>query len=326
MELIKNIILLVVGFVQLVKGADFFVDGSSAVAKKLKIPSIIIGLTIVAMGTSLPELAVSLSAAIEGANEIAVSNVIGSNLFNLMVVLGICAIISPIAVEKSVMKREMPFMLVITAILAGFIIPWNGMSASVNIAGRISRADGIILLILFAIFMIITVKTALKSRKSAIEAENSENQKEISLPVSLVYIVVGICAIKYGGDFVVDGASFVATKLGMSQTLVGLTIVAVGTSLPELVTSIVAARKGETALAVGNVVGSNIFNILLILGVSAAISPINVTLEALIDVAVVLVTGILVFLFGRSKEKISRAEGIIMVLIYVIYMVYAIIR
>lgn len=329
MDIVKNVLLLLVGFVLLVKGADFFVEGSASVARKLKIPSIIVGLTIVAMGTSLPELAVSLSAALEGANEIAVSNVVGSNIFNLIVVLGVCAVISPIAVDKSVMKREMPFMIGITALLAvmigDYFIPWTKVSKTGEIVGSISRFDGIVLLILFVIFMAFTVKTALKSRKNATES-NEENKKEISLLLSIVYIAGGICAIKFGGDFVVDSASFIATKLGMSQTLVGLTIVAVGTSLPELVTSIVAAKKGETSLAIGNVVGSNIFNILLILGVSATICPISVTMEALIDIVVVLVVSIVVFIFGRSKEKISRAEGAIMVLIYVIYMVYAIIR
>lgn len=329
MDLIKNVIILVVGFVLLVKGADFFVEGSASVARKLKIPSIIVGLTIVAMGTSLPELAVSLSAALEGANEIAVSNVVGSNIFNLIVVLGVCAVISPIAVDKSVMKREMPFMIGITAILVvmigDYLIPWTKVSKTGEVVGSISRFDGIVLLTLFVIFMIFTVKTALKSRKNATES-NEENKKEISILLSIIYIVGGICAIKFGGDFVVNSASFIATKFGMSQTLVGLTIVAVGTSLPELVTSIVAAKKGETSLAIGNVVGSNIFNILLILGVSTTICPIKVTMEALVDLTVVLVVSIIVFIFGKSKEKINRAEGAIMVLIYVIYMVYAIIR
>lgn len=330
MEILKNVVLLLIGFVLLVKGADYFVEGSSSVARRLKIPSIVVGLTIVAMGTSLPELAVSLSAALSGANEIAVSNVVGSNLFNLIVVLGVCAVISPIAVDKSVMKKEMPFMLVITALLilffADFIMPWSKFLRTGDIVGTISRFDGIIFLILFAGFMLMTVKGALKHRKDNADTEEKNDKKEINIWLSILFIVGGAVAIKFGGDFVVDGATELAITFGMSETLVGLTIVALGTSLPELVTSIVAARKGETSLAIGNVVGSNIFNILLILGLSATICPINVIMDSLVDMIIVLTVSVVVFIFGKSKDKISRNEGIIMVLIYVIYMAYAIIR
>lgn len=328
MDIIKNIVILLVGFVLLVKGADFFVDGSSAVAKKLKIPSIIVGLTIVAMGTSLPELAVSLSAAMEGSNEIAISNVVGSNMFNMLMVLGICAIISPIAVDKSVMKKEMPFMLIITAVWAlmvsDFVMPWISDTFADKVSGKLSRFDGIVLLVLFVIFMVVTVLSALKQRKNAEDEE--ESGKQLNMLLAIVFIVGGAIAIKFGGDFVVDSASALAIKFGMSETLVGLTIVAVGTSLPELVTSIVAAGKGETSLAIGNVVGSNIFNILLILGVSASISPIGVLMNSCIDVIIVLVVSLIIFVFGKSKDKITRGEGLIMVAIYVAYMAYAIIR
>ncbi|MBQ1192674.1 MAG: calcium/sodium antiporter [Lachnospiraceae bacterium] len=329
MEILKNVVLLLVGFVLLIKGADYFVEGSSAVAKKFKIPSIVVGLTIVAMGTSLPELAVSLSAALNGSNEIAISNVVGSNIFNLIVVLGVCAVISPIAVDKSVMKRDMPFMLGITALLvlvyADFLLPWTGFEKSGELVGLLSRFDGVILLVLFVSYLVFTVRVALKHRKEALASEEEE-KNETKLWLSIIFIVGGIIAIKFGGDFVVDSASKLATTFGMSETLVGLTIVAVGTSLPELVTSIVAARKNETSLAIGNVVGSNIFNILFILGISSTICPINVIMESLVDTVIVLVVSLLVFVFGRTKDKINRTEGTVMVLIYVIYMVYAIIR
>ncbi len=330
MEILKNVILLLIGFVLLVKGADYFVDGSSSIAKKLRIPSVIVGLTIVAMGTSLPELAVSVTAGLNHANEIAISNVVGSNLFNLIVVLGVCVAISPIAVDKSVMKTDMPVMLGVTGILAimfaDFVKPWSG-AVEKGYSGTLSRLNGAILLVLFIAYITYTVKKALKHRKNVMNAETEEsNEKQQKVWVSLIYIIGGIIAIKYGGDFVVDSASALAIKFGMSPTLVGLTIVAVGTSLPELVTSIVAAKKGETGLAIGNVVGSNIFNILFILGVSSVISPIAVITDSFIDIVIVLVVSIVVFGFGKSRDKISRKEGIIMISIYIIYMIYAIMR
>jgi len=325
-----DLILLIVGFVLLVKGADFFVDGSSAVAKMLKIPSIIVGLTIVAMGTSFPELAASLTALMKGSNEIAVSNVVGSNFFNLMVVLGVCAIISPITVDRGVVKREFPFSIIISVLTVIFmadnfisLIPEVKSDKVERCVGVISRFNGAILLVLFVAFMIYTVLSALNQRKNM---EDEEDGKKINVWLALVFIVGGIAAIKFGGDFVVDSASAIATELGMSTTLVGLTIVAVGTSLPELVTSIVAANKGETGLAIGNVVGSNIFNILLILGLSGTIHPILVGFEALVDFIVLVAISILVYLFTRTKDKIERGEGIVMVVIYVAYMVYAIVR
>ena len=325
--MLKNLALLVLGFVMLIKGADFFVDGSSSVAKRLRIPSLIVGLTIVAMGTSLPELAVSLSAALEGSNEIAVSNVVGSNLFNLLVVLGACALLSPVPVEKKILKREYPFSIIITIALAVMIadrVLFNKSGFADTESGILGRVDGSILLVLFVLFMVYTVVSALRERKNTAEQESQD--KQLSVLLSIVFIVGGVAAIKFGGDFVVNSAVFIAGKLGMSETLVGLTIVAVGTSLPELVTSVVAARKGETGLAIGNVIGSNIFNILLILGVSSAICPITVAMEAFIDMLIVAGISILVYIFTWTKLKIERREGIIMLLIYAAYMAYAILR
>ncbi|MBE5939285.1 MAG: calcium/sodium antiporter [Lachnospiraceae bacterium] len=335
MDLLIDIVLLVIGFVLLVKGADFFVDGSSTVAKVFKIPSIIVGLTIVAMGTSLPELSVSLVAALNGANEIAVSNVVGSNVFNLIVVLGACAIISPIAVDKSVVKREFPFSIIITIVLA-LMIADNYLplipdykpeiaEGAEKMVGIIDRLDGAILLIIFIGFMVYTVMTALNQRKAAKEQPEEDGPKK-NIFLAILFIVGGIAAIKFGGDFVVDSAKSLAIRFGMSETLVGLTIVAVGTSLPELVTSVVAARKGETSLAIGNVVGSNIFNVLLILGVSSLISPVGVVFSSLIDMIILIFLSVLVLVFVKTKERIDRKEGIIMVALYIAYMVYAIIR
>ena len=331
MDIVKNVCILIIGFVLLVKGADYFVEGSSSIAKKFGIPSIIVGLTIVAMGTSFPELAVSVTAALSGSNEIAISNVVGSNIFNLIVVLGVCAVISPIKVDKEVMKRDMPFLIVVTLLLAAFVSDFffffSNISKSEDSVGLLSRFDSVIFLVIYALYMIITVKTALNHmKKNKSQASEEEETKDVKTWLSLVFIVGGIVAIKFGGDFVVNSASFIATKFGMSETLVGLTIVAVGTSLPELVTSIVAAKKGETSLAIGNVVGSNIFNILLILGVSGTIHPIGIIMENCIDLFIVLICTVLVFIFAKIKDSISRVEGAILVAIYIGYMAYAIMR
>lgn len=329
MEMLKDLLILLVGFVLLIKGADYFVEGSSSIAKILKVPSIVVGLTIVAMGTSLPELSVSVSAALSGSNEIAISNVTGSNIFNLIVVLGACALIKSVPVDKSIMKRDFPFSIIISVLLAfmfvDFIKPWGAYDGKG--AGVLSRINGIILLVLFISYLAVTVKGALGERKNY-DADN-DGEKPRSIPVSIIFIICGIAAIKFGGDFVVDSARNIALAMGMTETLVGLTIVAVGTSLPELVTSIVAAKKGETGLAVGNVIGSNIFNILFILGVSSTISPISVINENIVDIVdivVLIVAGIVIYLFAGSRDKIEKKEGIVMILMYAVYMVYAVIR
>ena len=249
MEMLKSIVLLLVGFILLIKGADFFVEGSSSVAKSLRIPSMIVGLTIVAMGTSLPELAVSVTASLAGNNALAVSNVIGSNIFNLMLVCGACALFAPLIVQKNTLKKEIPLSVVCVVLL--LVLGLFGM--------EIGRTDGVILLILFIGFLVWMVKSALKAHAESANLEESDNEYKIYPAwVCVIYIVGGAVAIKFGGDFVVDGASAVAMKAGLSQNLVGLTIVAMGTSLPEFVTSVVAARKNEVDMAFGNVIGSNI--------------------------------------------------------------------
>lgn len=323
MEILKAIIVLIIGFVLLVKGADFFVEGASSAAKMLKVPSLIIGMTIVAMGTSLPETAVSISAAVTGNNGLAVSNAVGSNIFNLMVVLGTCALMAELKVSKDVLKRDYPFS-VFCAILL-LITGWIGM--------KLERIDGIIFLAIFIVFLLVLIKNALDARKhgeiSEKEAEMNEEMSEMKdLPVwkCIVYIVGGIIAIKYGGEWVVDGASTIAKSFGISQTLIGLTICAAGTSLPELVTSIVAARKNELDMAIGNVVGSNVFNILMVLGMAATVSPIVFLMENIIDIVVLLVFSLITWLFCVTRKKIGRVEGLMMLIMYAVYLVYICMR
>ncbi len=326
--MVLSFIFLLAGFVLLIKGADFFVDGSSGIAKFLKIPSIVIGLTIVAFGTSAPEAAVSIIAGINGSNDIAMGNVIGSNMFNLLGVLGISAIISPVAVDSQIIKKEFPFMLISSVVLALMALDTVLGSGEVNI---ISRSEAFTLLILMGIFVYSVVTSALRSRKengsAAADEESAEQGKpKRSLLKCVLFTVGGLAGIIIGGQFVVDSATRIATGFGMSETLVGLTIVAVGTSLPELVTSIVAAKKGESDIAVGNVIGSNVFNVLFVLAASAAITPMNINQQGLCDLLILLAISALAYVFCITKKKINRAEGIILVLMYAAYMAFAIVR
>ena len=320
------LVFLVIGFVLLIKGADFFVEGSSSVAKRLHVPSIIIGLTIVAMGTSLPETAVSVSASITGNNELAVSNVVGSNIFNLMVVIGVCALIATVNVAKETVKRDVPFSLICAGLLMLLGIAGIGDKSGM-ILGHL---DGVILIALFTCYIVYMVKIALKASKEGkkvdIEGDSDGEIKLTSVPMSILFIVGGAIAIAVGGDVTVDAASRIAGDLGMSQTLIGLTIVSIGTSLPELVTSIVAARKNEVDMALGNAIGSNIFNILMVLGIASAISPISIITENIIDLCVLIVFTIFAWIFAGTKKKIGKIEGLCMVLLYAAYTVYIIIR
>jgi len=313
------LIKLVIGFVLLVKGADMFVDGASSVAKKFRIPAFVIGLTIVAFGTSAPELAVSITAAMKGSNDIAIGNVVGSNIFNTLVVLGASAAITPIAVEKGMIKKDYPlsiFAAVLLGVLAMDTILFKAPEMS------LSRVDGVILLVAFAAFMYMTVK-------AGIDGRNNQEEEEIEvmpLPKSLIYIVLGLAGIVFGGDMSVEGAKEIARFFGLSEALIGLTIVAFGTSLPELVTSVIAARKGESDIAVGNVIGSNIFNIFLILGTSATILPMTVSNTYLYDIGMLIAVMLLTYLPIAKTKKVSRGMGITMVLVYVAYTVYLIMR
>lgn len=320
---------LVIGFVLLIKGADYFVDGSSSVAKLLRVPTIVIGLTVVAFGTSMPEASVSITAALAGKNDLAVSNVIGSNIFNLLVVLGASACVRPLQAKWSVLKKEFPFSILITVVLLIAIVGVNvGSVVDSGAVFVLGRVGGLVLFALFVIFLVSTVRDAMKSRNDAAVNEELANEEyEIfSKSKSAVYIAVGMCGIIFGGDLVVDSASKIAEQFGMSQTFIGLTVVALGTSLPELVTSMVAARKGENDLALGNVVGSNIFNILLILGTSAAIKPITVNVLAVYDTVILIVASLIVYVSAVSRKGISRKEGILFLAVYLGYFAYILLR
>lgn len=303
-------VFLVVGFILLIKGADFFVEGSSSVAKMLRVPSLIIGMTIVAMGTSFPECSVSINASIAGSNALAISNAVGSNIFNLMVVCGVCTLFCPLAVDKGTLKKEFPFSIIVALVLLGL-----GSAGMV-----LGRVDGIVMSVIFAGFLYWMVISAKKAR-----AESQDNEEEYEImPIwkCIFYIIGGIIAIIAGGDVVVDSATKIAEQFGMSENLIGLTVVAFGTSLPELVTSVVAAKKNEVDMALGNVIGSNIFNILLVLGVAAAISPVAFIMENIIDILVLVVMSLIVWVFAWSKQKLVRGEGIVMLLMYAAYVVY----
>ena len=319
-------ILLIIGFVLLIKGADFFVDGSSSVAKILKVPTIIIGLTVVAFGTSMPELSVSVTAALRGSNDLAVSNVLGSNIFNLLVVLGCCALVKPVAAKWSLLKKEFPFSILITIILLLVDSDFSIMKVLDGNQGFVlGRWAGLLFLILFVLYIYATVKSALRSRAEAKDMEEEE-YKTMSPLKSGIYIVLGLIGIVWGGNLVVDSASNIALTFGWSQTFIGLTIVALGTSLPELVTSVVAARKGENDLAVGNVVGSNIFNILLILGVSSFITPITLDVTAVYDTIILIIASIIVYVSAISKREIQRKEGILFLVCYFAFFLYVFMR
>ena len=302
-------ILLIIGFVLLIKGADFFVDGASSIAGKLKVPSLIIGLTVVSMGTSMPEAAVSVSASLSGDNAISLGNVIGSNIFNLLMVVGISAIIAPVVSDRDILKRDMPVNIIITAVLFAVLLD-----------GNLSRIDAVILLLLFAAYMFILIRSALKNR------DESEAPKVYSWAKSLIFVVVGLAAIIGGGQLVVNSAKTIAINLGMGETLVGLTVVAIGTSLPELVTSVVAARKGDSGIAMGNAVGSCIFNILMILGLAGVIKPMAADSAFYIDTGILIGVSALMLLFALTKRKTGRLEGAVCVLIYAAYTAYIIMR
>lgn len=306
-----DIVLLLIGFLLLIKGADYFVDGASSIADHLRIPAIVVGLTIVAFGTSAPEAAVSITAGLSGSNEIALGNVVGSNIFNLLMVIGCASFIKTIKVKESIVKMEFPFM-----IFAGILMTIFCLSDNV-----ISRFEGAIFCALIVLFVVYTVVQSVKGRKD-IEV----GTPKFTVPMSIGISIVGLFLIIFGGQWVVDSASSIALSLGLSETLVGLTIVSIGTSLPELVTSIVAARKGQSDIAIGNVVGSNIFNILFILGASSLVKPIAVVSTMFTDLSVMLFTFVICFLFAKFKKEFTKKEGFILIALFICYMTYIIIR
>jgi len=310
MDYALNLVFLILGFIFLIKGADFFVDGSSSIAKIMKIPTVIIGLTIVSIGTSLPEAAVSITASLQGNFDLSIANVVGSNIFNLLGVVGASAIICPFVIDRMIMKRDFPICIGVTVILAIMLLD-----------NTLSLAESIILFVFFIVYIILLVMSALKNREEA-----SEDYKVLSPAKSILFIVLGVAGIIAGGQLTVNSATFFAQALGMSELLIGLTIVAVGTSLPELVTSVVAAKKGESEIALGNVIGSNIFNILFILGMSGIVHPLSCDPGALIDTVLFIGLSILMYFVCMSGKKVSRSEGYTSVIIYIVYVIYIILR
>ena len=307
MNIFIAIALLIVGFVMLTKGADWFVDGSSALAFRLGIPQLVIGLTIVAMGTSAPEAAVSITSALKGNEGITVGNVVGSNIMNILLILGIASVIVPLAVQKSTRMIEIPYMIAITVLFG--VLGYTGE--------MVTRVEGGILWIAFLIYLGYLLRMAKKGKE-----DNEPDEKQKSLPVQLLMILVGLVCIVLGSDFVVDGATEIAKVIGISERIIGLTIVAFGTSLPELVTSIAAARRGNADIAIGNIVGSNVFNILFVAGTSALISPVVFESKFVLDTAVATATAVLLLVCVCNKEgKLKRSGGIIMLLAYAAYFV-----
>ena len=317
------IVLLIVGMVLLVKGADFFVDGASKIAKAMRIPSLIIGLTLVSMGTSAPELSVSINAVLSGSSDISFGNVVGSNLFNTFLILGCSSFFIALAFDKVMVKFDIPFMVGIYVIMLVF--------GFVTSPYKLDRVESIILVLLFVSYMVSLFFRAKNSEET--EEDETEVVSKKQILYNVVISIIGLAAIIYGGDLVVDKASFIAKKLGMSEALVGLTIVAVGTSLPELVTSVVASIKKERDIAIGNVIGSNIFNILLILGVASTIKPLPISDAAafginstLCDLIILLISGIAVLLISKITKCLKRWQGVLFVLAYVAYLAYIILR
>lgn len=290
----------------LIKGSDIFVESSSNIAKKFNIPSIIIGMTIVAMGTSAPELSVSINSALAGFNDMSIANVVGSNIFNILIVLGVCSFLGKLKIDN---YKDIWLLLAICIELFVLTIDKN-----------LSIIDGIILLITFISYIISMIKKV----KSNTKEENNNEQKNIL--ITIVLGILGLIAIIWGGDLVVNSASAIAIKLGMSENLVGLTIVAVGTSLPEFVTSAMATKKGELSIAIGNIIGSNIFNILLILGVASVINPMTVSMLALCDIIFMICSVVLFILLTVKNKAVNRKNGFILVLVYIAYLIITIIR
>ena len=325
MTIFLNILFFVLGIVFLIKGADFFVSGASSIAKKLKISTLIVGLTIVAIGTSLPEFSVSLTSAISKNTDLSVGNIVGSNMLNILLILGTVAIVSPIPIKSTSRKIELPFLLATTLILLLFSLDVILDGANVNI---ISRVESLLLLVLFILYLFILVFNARKSRRAEINSEEIYEKKEKDLKIwqIIIYIIFGLSAVVFGGECVSSTAEYMALKLGMSEALVGLTVVAIGTSLPELMTSIVAAKKGENDIAIGNIVGSNIINTSFILGAVGTISPINVSSVILIDLLVLVIATIVFTVCCLIKNNISKKEGILFLIMYFSYFVFIILR
>ncbi|NMH73286.1 calcium/sodium antiporter [Bacillus sp. RO2] len=313
-------LLLVVGFALLIKGADWFVDGASQIANILRISPLLIGLTIVAFGTSSPEATVSILAALDGSAEVSLGNVIGSNIFNITLVVGLTALLNPLKVESETIRKEIPFTLLGSAVLLVLIsdIALQGFSKNL-----LTRSDGLIFLLIFTVFMYYIFEVARNNRDKISVEETSEKP---TWGKNIFRTVIGLAAIIFGGELVVRNSTEIAVSLGMSQTLVGLTIVAIGTSLPELVTSIMAAIKKQSEIALGNIVGSNIFNILFVLGTSSLITPLPVNSKIFVDIGLLVVLTVILLVFSRTNFRIGKIEGTFLAIAYVLYLVFIILR
>lgn len=314
-------LLLIVGFALLIKGADYFVEGASKIAQSLRVSPLLIGLTIVAFGTSAPEASVSFIAAFEGSSDVAIGNVVGSNIFNITFILGVTALVFPLIVQSETIRKEIPFALLGAVSLLLLISDIQLQSAGSNL---ITRTEGITLLLFFAVFLYYIFEVARKDRR--LTEENPPDVANLSMTKNSLLTIGGLAAIVFGGYLVVENSIQIALSLGMSETLVGLTIVAVGTSLPELVTSVTAAFKKQAEIALGNIIGSNIFNIFFILGASATIHPLTVDSKIFSDVWLMIFVTVLVMILSRTKYTISRMEGSVLAIIYIVYVIYIILR
>ena len=314
--MVLNIILLIIGFVILIKGADLFVDGASNIALNFKVSKMLIGLTIVAFGTSAPEFAVSVKGLLSGSFDIVLGNVIGSNILNILLILGVAAMIHPLVVKSNTVKKELPITLLITALFA-VLLSDNLFDKSMS--NNFTRGDGIVLILFFLVFIYYLINLMRN------KVEDSTDEKVLSLPKSFFYTFIGLVMIILGSNFVVDSASYLAKAFGVSERIISLTIIALGTSLPELVTSVMATKKGEYDIAIGNVVGSNIFNIGIVIGLPVTIlGGISKIAFSYIDLIVMVVTALMLYLFSKNDYKISKREGLSFLILFVVYYSYVI--
>lgn len=312
--MILNVLLLIVGFVLLIKGADFFVDGASSTAQNFKISKMLIGLTIIAFGTSAPEFAVSMQSLAKGSTDMLLGNVIGSNILNVLLILGIAAVIHPIRITDNTVKKELPLCMLISALL---VVLFLDIKLANGIINQITRSDAIVILLFFTIFIYYLITLAKQKRE-----KNEDEKPKFKLGKSLILVAIGLVGIIFGSNMVVNNASSIATKLGLSERIIALTIIAFGTSLPELVTTIVSSRKGEQDLLLGNIIGSNIFNACVVLGIPVAIYG-TITQESFnyIDLVVLISSALLLFIFAETKRTVTRVEGILMLLMFMAYYV-----
>ncbi len=311
-----NIIYLILGFIVIIKASDMLVSGSVNLAKFLKIPTLVIGLTVIAIATGVPEIAISISSSLKGSNGLLLGNLLGSNLFNILFILGLIALIRPLYIKKEIILKNYVFALLSCIVLLAVASDAILLDNKINL---ITRSEGILLLLFAFIFSYSTVLDATLNKKSKIETSKFSFK-------DVLYIVLGIVLIALSAEVIVNSCVNISKYLGVSEDLIGLTIIAVGTNLPELVTSIVAVKKGESDMAIGNLVGTNIYNIFLILGLSATINPITISTNSFIDIIILTITSFIVYIFIRHKKDINKIEGITMILLYIIYIVYVVVR